>query len=123
MWKKKPLKESFIDNCLKSIVTINQILNEGNYYGQTVTDEQKIKVSIEEETETVLLEIKLSEQIISDFISNLKNNSLTKHIPVLKVTNSNTQLYWDQLNLTGKCFTNIKPGRNPWLLVKINSVV
>ncbi len=123
MWKKKPPEVSFIDNCLKSIDTINQILKEGNYFEQTVDGDQKIEVSIEEETDTVLLEIKLREQIVPDFISNLKSNSLTKHIPVLKVNKANTQLLWDQLNLTGNCFTNIKPGRNPWLMVKIDSVI
>jgi response regulator RpfG family c-di-GMP phosphodiesterase len=123
MWKKKPSKSSFIDNCIKSIATINQILKEGDYWEETVPHDQKIKVSIEDETDTVMLELKLCEQKVSEFISNLKCNSLTKHIPILKITNLNTQLFWDQLNLSGNCFTNAKPGRNPWLLVKINSVV
>ena len=123
MWKNKPSETSFIDNCLMSILTINHILKEGNYFGQTVSDEQQVKVSIEEETDTVLLEIKLQEHNSAEFISNLKNNSLTKHIPVLMVTKSNTQFFWDQFNLSGNCFADIKPGRNPWMLVKIDSVV
>ncbi len=121
MWKKKSPQPNFMDNCLKTIVTISQILNEGNYFEEMVTDEQKIKVSIEEETDTVLLEIKLREQIVPDFISNLKSNNLTKHLPVLMVTTLKTQLLWDQLNYTGNCFSDIKPGANPWLMVKINS--
>lgn len=123
MWKKKRPKVTFLDNCLKSIVAINQILNEGNYFEQTVSEKEKVKVSIEEETDTVLLEIKLREKFGTAFISKLKNNSLTQHIPVLMVTNSNTQFFWDKLNLSGNCFTNVEQGKNPWMLVKIDSVV
>jgi response regulator RpfG family c-di-GMP phosphodiesterase len=122
MWSKKPPKATFIDNCFKTIVTINRILTEGNYFEQAVSEEQKVKVSIEEETDTVLLEIKLRENLGTAFISNLKNNSLTKHIPILMVTKLNTQFFWDHLNLSGNCFSNIKPGKNPWILVKINSL-
>jgi response regulator RpfG family c-di-GMP phosphodiesterase len=121
MWNKKPPKVTFIDNCLKTIVTINQILIEGNYFEQTVREEQKVKVSIEEETDTVLLEIKLQENFGTAFISHLKNNNLTKHIPILMVTKLNTQFFWDKSNLTGNCFDSLKPGKYPWLLVKINT--
>ena len=122
MWRKKLPNNSFIDNCLQSILTINRSLKDGNYFASANNDSQNIKVSIETETNTILLEIKLQEQVGSTFISSLKNNSLTKHLPVLMVTKSKTQFYWDKLNLTGNCFTNIKPGKNPWLMVKINTV-
>jgi len=123
MWKKKPSNISFIDIYLKSILTINRILKEGNYLAQTDSDEQKIKVSFEEDMDTILLEIKLNEQTSEAFISTLKNNSLTKHIPILMITKSKTQFFWDKTNLSGKCFTNVNPGKNPWLMVKINSVL
>ncbi len=123
MWKKKPSNISFIDIYLKSILTINRILKEGNYLAQTDSDEQKIKVSFEEDMDTILLEIKLNEQTSEAFISTLKNNSLTKHIPILMITKSKTQFFWDKTNLSGNCFTNVNPGKNPWLMVKINSVL
>jgi response regulator RpfG family c-di-GMP phosphodiesterase len=122
MWRRKLPDKSFIDNCLQSILTVNRILKDGNYFASANNDSQNIKVSIETETNTVLLEVKLQEQAGSTFISSLKNNSLTKHLPVLMVTKSKTQFYWDKLNLTGNCFSNIKSGKNPWLMVKINTV-
>ena len=101
MWKKKPSNISFIDIYLKSILTINRILKEGNYLAQASSDGQKIKVSFEEEMDAILLEIKLNEQRSEAFISTLKNNSLTKHIPILMITKSKTQFFWDKTNLSG----------------------
>lgn len=123
MWKKQLPNRSFIDNCLQSIVAINRILQEGNYFAQTGNDEQNLKVSIEAETDTVLLEVNLHENTGIEFLASLKSNNLTKHIPVMIVTPANTQLFWDRLNMSGICFDNVQKGRNPWFMVKINSVI
>ena len=120
MFKKKSTNKSFFDYYLMSIYTIKQILTEGNYFESSNSEEQKIKISVEEDSDIILLEIKLQEQKGNEFMNTLKNNSLTKHIPVLMVSQSKTQIFWDQFNLKGTCFNNMEPGNHPWLLLKIH---
>ena len=115
-------KKTFTENYIYTILTVNNILKNGNYSVQSFYNEQQIKFSVEEETDFILLEVKLQEKAGLEFINNLNYNNLTKHIPVLMETKSKTQFFHDEKNLQKINGYDEKSGEAfPMLLIKINA--
>ena len=122
-WQKDASKTLIIEDYILSSVTIKDILKDSGYSVISSCGEQGIKVAMDENPNIILLEIVLKKRNGLQILCQLKNNTRTKHIPVLIVTKLNTQQYWDESYLLGADGYLVKPDHYPWLIKRINSII
>ncbi|NQU55547.1 MAG: response regulator [Bacteroidetes bacterium] len=122
-WQKEASKTLIIEDCIRSTVTIKDILKDSGQSVISSCGEQGIKVAMDENPNIILLEIVLKRRNGLQILYQLKNNARTKHIPVLIVTKLNTQQYWDESYSLGADGYLVKPDHYPWLIKRINSII
>lgn len=119
----KASKTLIIEDCIRSSINIKNILKNNGYSVISSCGEQCIKTAMQESPTIILLEILLKKRNGLQILCKLKNNAMTKHIPVLIVTKLNTQEYWDECYLLGADGYLVKPDHYPWLIKRINSII
>lgn len=96
MWERDASKVLIIDDSVSSVLSISKLLKGENYSIFSSCGARGFELAMKERPDVILLDILLENRNGFKILRNLKSNVWTKNIPVIIVTELNTQLYWEE---------------------------
>ena len=123
MWMVEKPKVMIIDDSVNSVLTIRNLLKQGNFAVISSCGDQGFDAAMSENPDIILLELLLKRENGFEILESLKNNLRTKNIPIVVVSDVNQQSYWEEAFRLGAASYLVKPDHYPYLLRKVNEII